>query len=337
MSWSFEARPASARPPCCTTSCPRQPIFVPSRSVARNRRWSSPTPACSSCALHCSVASTRLPDPQKNALRVALGLREGAAPDRLLVGLAVLTLLGEAAAERPTICIVDDAQWVDRASLQALTFAARRLLADPVVMIFAARTRSADQELDGLPELNLGRLADVRRPRTALRGACRARWTRPSARTSSPRRTEIRWRCSNFTVRWHRRSWQADTDWRPRSRSRAGSSETYDQRLRELPPQTRTLLLLAAAEPTGEPAWLWAAAARLEIGSGSKRSGGAERPRHRRYPLALSASAGPFGRLPQRLPTGTAAGPRRVGRCDLRARLRRAPRLAPRPRRERTR
>ena len=72
-------------------------------------------------------------DPQGNALRVALGLRDGAAPDRLRVGLAVLSLLSEAAAERATVCLVDDAQWVDRASLQALVFAARRLSAEPVM------------------------------------------------------------------------------------------------------------------------------------------------------------------------------------------------------------
>ena len=101
----------------------------------------------------------RLPDPQKNALRVVLGLHDGPAPDRLLVNLAVLTLLGEAGAERPTVCVIDDAQWVDRASLQALSFAARRLLADPVAMIFATRTPGAPSELAGLPELNLSRLS----------------------------------------------------------------------------------------------------------------------------------------------------------------------------------
>jgi predicted ATPase len=72
----------------------------------------------------------RLPDPQRRALQVALGLSEGDAPERFLVGLAALTLISEAATERPIVCIVDDAQWIDRSSLSTLTFVARRLLAD---------------------------------------------------------------------------------------------------------------------------------------------------------------------------------------------------------------
>ena len=100
----------------------------------------------------------RLPGPQQDALRTALGLAAGPPPDRFLVGLAVLSLLSAEAGERPLICLVDDEQWLDRASAQALGFAARRLAADAVGLVFAAREPSA--ELAGLPELEVTGLRD---------------------------------------------------------------------------------------------------------------------------------------------------------------------------------
>src|ERR1700720_1008259 len=100
----------------------------------------------------------RLPGPQRDALGVAFGLRAGQAPDRFLVGLAVLNLLSEVAGEQPLLCVVDDAQWLDKASAQALAFAARRLLAEPVALIFA--TREPAEEFTGLPELLVRGLDD---------------------------------------------------------------------------------------------------------------------------------------------------------------------------------
>src|SRR5260370_6304162 len=99
-----------------------------------------------------------LPDPQREALGVAFGLNSGAAPDRFLVGLAALSLLSEAAEQQPLLCVIDDAQWLDRASAQALAFVARRLLAEPVALVFA--TREPGEDFRGLPELPVGGLRD---------------------------------------------------------------------------------------------------------------------------------------------------------------------------------
>lgn len=205
----------------------------------------------------------RLPDPQKNALRVALGLRDGAAPDRLLVGLSVLTLLGDAGAERPTVCIIDDAQWVDRASLQALNFAARRLVADPVVMIFANRTPGVGHELNGLPELNLSGL-------THSHASALLDEVLPGPLDETVRENILAEADGNPLALLELRRAMAPAVLAGGYGLTAASvarriEREYGQRLRELPPATQTLLLIAAAEPTGDPAWLWAAAARLHL------------------------------------------------------------------------
>lgn len=208
----------------------------------------------------------RLPDPQRIALQVALGLRDGAAPDPLLVSLAVLSLLADAGAERPTICLIDDAQWIDRASLQALTFAGRRLSADPVAMIFAARNGQADQELAALPHMHLDGLADAD-ARVLLSAMMPARLddvVRDNILAEADGNPLALLELNRALPRAQLAGGYGLAAAKPLARR---IEQTYGQRLRELPSQTRMLLLLAAAEPTGEPTWLWAAAARLGIGA----------------------------------------------------------------------
>src|SRR3954453_22022469 len=101
----------------------------------------------------------RLPGPQRDALTITFGLDAGPVPDRFLVGLATLNLLSDAAQERPTLCVIDDAQWLDGASAQTLAFVARRLQPESLVMLFAARAPTA--ELAGLPELDVEGLDDA--------------------------------------------------------------------------------------------------------------------------------------------------------------------------------
>ena len=114
-----------------------------------------------------------LPGPQRDALSTAFGLSDGGAPDRFLVGLAVLSLLADVAEERPLVCLVDDAQWLDQASAQTLTFVARRLLAEPIALVFAARTGGPDQRFGGLPELPVRGLGDAH-ARALLEAALRS-------------------------------------------------------------------------------------------------------------------------------------------------------------------
>src|SRR4051812_1523724 len=112
------------------------------------------------CAQHLHRLDA-LPSPQREALGTAFGLRPGTAPDRFLVGLAVLTLLSEVAEERPLVCAVDDVQWLDTASVQTLEFVARRLVAEPVALVFAVRDTGDGTRLQGLPQLVVGRLGNT--------------------------------------------------------------------------------------------------------------------------------------------------------------------------------
>ncbi|SNT64546.1 AAA ATPase domain-containing protein [Asanoa hainanensis] len=201
-----------------------------------------------------------LPAPQRDALRVAFGLVEGTAPDRFLVGLAVLTLLSEAARGRPLVCLVDDVQWLDRASAQALAFVARRLVADPIALVFAQLEPSADDELLGLPELLVKGLDD-RAARALLASAV------PTLRDERVRERILAEARGNPLALLELPAELTSTEPERPAESRSGRVEqTYIRRVRALPVQTQQFLLLAAVEPVGDPTVLWSAAARLGLG-----------------------------------------------------------------------
>ncbi|WP_432043827.1 ATP-binding protein [Streptomyces cadmiisoli] len=202
----------------------------------------------------------RLPGPQRDALSVAFGLREGEAPNRFLVGLAVIGLLAGAAEERPLACLVDDAQWLDDGSLQVLAFVARRLLADAVALIFAVRDGDHGHRVPtGLPELIVEGLSPPD-AQALLASAVRVPLD-PVVRDRIV--AEAR---GNPMVLLHLPRALAPADlaggfWLPGGHSAAGCVEAaFHERFRSLPPDSRLLLLTAAAEPTGDADLLWRAA-----------------------------------------------------------------------------
>jgi DNA-binding CsgD family transcriptional regulator len=202
-----------------------------------------------------------LPDPQRAALGVAFGLSAGAAPDRFLVGLAVLSLVSEAAEQQPLLCVVDDAQWLDRASAQALAFVARRLLAEPVALVFA--TREPGEEFRGLPELLVEGLGDS--AARELLGSV----------VGGPLDERIRDRIVAETRGNPLALLELPRGgpWVPGvpgvSGSRGRIEESFRRRVEVLPAATRLLMVVAAAEPAGDPALVWRAAERLGIGAGA--------------------------------------------------------------------
>jgi DNA-binding CsgD family transcriptional regulator len=206
--------------------------------------------------------SERLPDPQRDALSVAFGLSAGQAPNPLLVGLAALGLLSEASEERPLLCVVDDAQWLDRASARSLAFVARRLLAEKIAFVFAAR--EPGDVLTGLPELRVEPLGH-RDARTLLESALPARLDErvldrivfethgnPLALLELPRGLTPTQLAGGFGL--------------PAAVPLSASiEESFTRRLANLPGDARRLLLVAAADPVGDTALVWRAARQLGI------------------------------------------------------------------------
>ena len=203
-----------------------------------------------------------LPDPQRDALQVALGLSAGRPSNPFLVGLAVLNLLSEAAEEQPLLCIVDDAQWLDRASARTLAFVARRLLAEKIAMVFAAR--EPIDALAGFAELHvepLGRrdarallvsVLPARLDERVLERIVAETHGNPLAILELPRGLTPAQLAGGFG--------------RPAALPlSARIEEGFTRRLARLPGEARRLLLLAAAEPLGDPALLWRAAQQLGI------------------------------------------------------------------------
>ncbi len=201
-----------------------------------------------------------LPSPQRDALQMAFGMLAGATPDRFFIALAVLSLLADTARQQPLICLIDDEQWLDRASAQALAFVARRIDRESVGLIFA--TQVATDELSGLPELRLAGLDNA--DADALLDSVLTAPLDPEARE----RFVIETRGNPLAlVELPRSVTPADM---------AGGfglpavmpmsehlEDCYRRSLAALPAATRRLLLLAAADPTGEPSLLSSAAAKL--------------------------------------------------------------------------
>jgi DNA-binding CsgD family transcriptional regulator len=203
-----------------------------------------------------------LPDPQRVALSVAFGLSDGQAPNPFLVGLAALGLLSEVSQKRPLLCVVDDAQWLDRESARALAFVARRLLAEKIAFVFAAR--ELGDALAGLPELRVEPLGP-RDARTLLESVLPAPLdervldrivveTRgnPLALLELPRGLTPTELAGGFGL--------------PVAVPLSASiEESFTRRLATLPGDARRLLLVAAADPVGDTALVWRAARKLEL------------------------------------------------------------------------
>jgi FAD/FMN-containing dehydrogenase len=203
-----------------------------------------------------------LPERQGDALRIVFGMSSGPAPDRFLVGLATLGLLAHIAEQRPLVCVVDDEQWLDRASAQVLGFVARRLAAESVGLVFAARVPSSDLAgLSQLPVQGLG-TADSRALLDAELAVPLDGWVRDQlvAETRGNPLALLEWPRALTTQQW-----TGGFGLPGALRLAGGVEESFRRRLEVLPEPTRRLLLIAAADPLGDAGLVWRAAARLGI------------------------------------------------------------------------
>ena len=219
--------------------------------------------ALQQCCLPILDLLERLPEPQRDALGVAFGLRAGQAPDPFLVGLAALSLLSETVEDQPLLCVIDDAQWLDRASAQAVGFVARRMLAEPVALVIAER--EPGEHFRGLPELLVEGLGhdDARElldsvimgpldERVRERVVAETHGN-PLALLELPRGCTPAELAGGFGL--------------PDAPGLEGKIEdSFRRRLEALPAAAQRLLLVAAAEPGGDPVLVWRAAGRLGIG-----------------------------------------------------------------------
>jgi DNA-binding CsgD family transcriptional regulator len=219
------------------------------------------------CAAYLDRAD-RLPSPQRDALGIAFGLATGEVPDRFLVGLAVLNLLSDLADEQPLLCVVDDAQWLDRVSAQTVAFVARRLLAEPIAMVIAVREPTDDVDWRGLPELAVTGLSDADADEllaSVIKGPVDRRvCDRIIAET----------RGNPLALLELPRAWTTaelvDGFEQPDAQPLTGRiEEGFRRRLQTLPADVRRLLLIAAAEPLGDVTLLWRAAETLGLRASS--------------------------------------------------------------------
>jgi DNA-binding CsgD family transcriptional regulator len=218
-----------------------------------------------------------LPPPQGAALGSAFGLQAGPAPDRLLVGLATLTLLADAAVQQPLLVVVDDAQWLDQESAGVLAFVARRLYADGIAMVFAAREPGEPAvNLDGLAQLQLGALTEeqgLELLRSAADGPVDDRVGRALVAQTRANPLALLELADELTP-GQLLGQELRLDPLPLGRH---LEEVYLRRVRALPPATQTFLLLASAESSGDAGLMWRAAAQLGLGPDAAEPAEAER------------------------------------------------------------